>query len=45
MLPSETTTELPEIVQLESVAIFSMELASNRFPQIAPEDEGILASA
>ena len=45
MLPSETITELPEIVQLELLPIFSIELASKRCPQIAPEDEGRLASA
>jgi len=45
LLPSETTTELPEIVQLELLPIFSIELASKRCPHIAPEDEGRLASA
>jgi len=45
MLPSETTTELPDIAQLESEPIFIIELASKRYPQIAPEDEGRLESA
>jgi len=45
MLPSETIIELPDIVQLEFVPIFSIELASKRYPQIAPEDEGRLESA
>ena len=45
MLPSETRTELPEIVQLELLPIFSIELASKRYPQISPEDEERLESA
>ena len=44
MLPSETITELPDIAHLESVPIITIELASKRYPQIAPEDEGRLAS-
>ena len=45
MLPSETTTEWPDIAQLESVPIFRIELASKRYPQISPEDEERLESA
>lgn len=44
-VPSETITELPEMAQVESVPILTIELVSKRLPHIAPEDAEILASA